>query len=124
VPLLARETTRETVLAGEDVDEGAQVMILNTFNHRDPDIPGLDRVIPERWADGGGDYRFNHLSNGTQDCPGGAMVLFLGKAVLARTLDEYELELREPKLPAHGDLPKMLDFFSIRFHAEARAHGG
>jgi cytochrome P450 len=124
VPLLARESTRETVLAGEEVDEGAQVMILNTFNHRDPDVPGLDRVIPERWEGGGGDYRFNHLSNGSQDCPGGSMVLFLGKATLARMLREYELELREPKLPAGGDLPKMLDFFSIRFHAEARAHGG
>jgi cytochrome P450 len=124
VPLLARETTRETVLAGEELDEGTQVMILNTFNHRDPELPGMDRVIPERWSDGTRDYRFNHLSNGAQDCPGGAMVLLLGKAVLARMLDEHELELREPKLSAGEDLPKMLDFFSIRFRAKPRGRGG
>jgi cytochrome P450 len=37
VPMIAREATRETTLAGTTVDEGTQVMILNTFNHRDPD---------------------------------------------------------------------------------------
>ncbi len=36
-PLLARETTRDTTLAGEKLKEGTQVMLLNVFNHRDPD---------------------------------------------------------------------------------------
>jgi cytochrome P450 len=118
-PLLARETTRDVELAGEAVDEGTQVMILNTFNHRDPDtVSDADRLRPERWADGGRDYRFNHLSNGTQDCPGGPMVLFLGKAVLARMLRRFRLKLVEPKLEAGEPLPHMLDFFAIRFEAE------
>jgi cytochrome P450 len=123
VPMIARETTRETTLAGRELDEGAQVMMLNAFNHRDPDQPDTNRLEPERWADGERDYRFNHLSNGTQDCPGGSLVLLLGKAVLARMLDEYKLDLLEPKLPPGGELPHMLDFFAIRFGAELSFDG-
>jgi cytochrome P450 len=115
-PLLARETTRETTLAGEQLDEGTQVMILNTFNHRDPDqLDGADRMQPERWQNGDRSYRFNHLSNGTQDCPGGPLVSLLGKAVIAQLLDRYEVTLREPELDAGEELPNMLDFFDIRF---------
>jgi cytochrome P450 len=124
LPLLARETTRDTTLAGRKVDEGTQVMMLNAFNHRDPDQPETNRLEPERWADGERDYRFNHLSNGTQDCPGGSLVLLLGKAVLARMLEEYKLDLLEPKLPPGGELPHMLDFFAIRFGAELSFDGG
>jgi cytochrome P450 len=118
-PLLARETTRETTLAGEKIDEGTQVLISNVFNHRNTaDVPDADRLNPERWASDGRDYRFNHLSNGSQDCPGGPLVLLLGKAVLAQMLSEYRLTLREPELPRDGALPHMLDFFAIRFGAE------
>ena len=118
-PLLARETTRDTELAGEKLEEGTQVMISNVFNHRDRDqLPDADGVNPERWANGRRDYRFNHLSNGSQDCPGGPLVLLLGKAVLARMLTEYRLSLREPELPRDGALPEMLDFFGVRFGAE------
>jgi len=120
--MLAREVTRETTLAGETVDEGTQVMILNTFNHRDRDqVPDADALAPERWSNGNRDYRFNHLSNGTQGCPGGPLVLLLGRAVLARVLSEYELDLREPELDGGGSLPHMLDFFSIRFGARLAA---
>jgi cytochrome P450 len=121
-PLLARETTREVTLAGETLDEGTQVMILNVFNHRDPErVENADRLDAERWADGKRDYRFNHLSNGSQDCPGGPIVLLLGKAVLARVLDEYTLTLEEPKLEPGEPLPYMLDFFCARFGVERRS---
>jgi len=121
VPLLARETTRETTLTGERIDEGTQVMMINAFNHRDSEqVPDADRLNPDRWSNGARDYRFNHLSNGSQDCPGGALVLMLGKAVLAHMVSAYDLELEEPDLPAGGELPHMLDFFSIRFRAEPR----
>jgi cytochrome P450 len=123
VPLLARETTRETTLAGQRLDEGTQVMILNTFNHRDPDqVPDADRLQPERWAQDQHDYRFNHLSNGTQDCPGGPLVLLLGKAALGRVLERYRLSLDQPRLEPGGDLPHMLNFFEMRFGA-SRADG-
>jgi cytochrome P450 len=122
VPLIARETTRETELAGEKLDEGTQVMILNTFNHRDAEqVPNADVLDAERWSNGAsGDYKFNHLSHGTQDCPGGPLVYLLGKAVLANVLGEHEIFLREPSLEAGEPLPHMLDFHEIRFSARAR----
>jgi cytochrome P450 len=121
-PLLARETTRDVELGGTKLEEGTQVMMLNVFNHRAPEgISDANRVVPERWAgDTPTEYRFNHLSNGSQDCPGGPLVLLLGKAVLARMLNDYELKLVEPSLPAGGDQPTMLDFFSIRFEVDPR----
>jgi cytochrome P450 len=120
-PLLAREAVRDTEILGEKIEEGTQVMMLNAFNHRDTgQVPDADRFNPHRWDSGEADYRFNHLSNGTQNCPGGPLVYLLGKAVLAHVLDEYELELAEPELPASGSMPEMLDFFCIRFDAEVR----
>ncbi len=117
-PLLARETTCPVHIAGQDVDEGAQVLMLNVFNHRNTaDVPDADRFRPQRWEGGGHDYRFNHLSNGSQSCPGGPLVLLLGKAVLAQALDRYELDLREPYLDLGGSQPYMLDFFALRFAA-------
>ena len=122
VPLLARETTRDTTLAGEQLEEGTQVMILNTFNHRDPEqVQGADRLQPERWQNGDRSYRFNHLSNGSQYCPGIPLVLLLGKAVIARLLERHELVLREPELEPGEPLPHMLDFFSITFDVRAAA---
>ncbi len=121
-PLLARETTRDLELGGARLAEGTQVMMLNVFNHRRPEgIDDADRVVPERWmGDNPTEYRFNHLSNGTQDCPGGPLVLLLGRAVLARMLSEWSFKLVEPSLPAGGDQPTMLDFFAIRFEVEPR----
>ncbi len=107
VPLIAREATRDTELAGEQIDEGTQVMVLNVFNHRDPDALGAggDRLDPERWQNGAAaDYRFNHLSHGSQVCPGIPLVLLFGKAVLASTLQRFDLLLLEPELEA-GALP-------------------
>lgn len=99
------------LLAREKVDDGSQVMILNVFNHRDPREPDLNRVRPDREHS----YRFNHLSNGTQDCPGGPLVMLIGTAVLERMLGEYELRYLGPAL---DPLPEMLDFFQIRFQVQ------
>jgi cytochrome P450 len=119
-PLLARETTQETTLAGATIAEGTQVMIVNTFNHRDAEsVADADLFKPERWESSERDYRFNHLSNGTQDCPGGPLVLLLGKAALAQLLSRWDLTLEEPQLEI-GELPHMLDFFSIRLAARSR----
>jgi cytochrome P450 len=120
-PLLARETTREVTLAGERLEPGTQVMLLNVFNHRDPEnVEGADRMAPERWSEPGRDYRFNHLSNGAQDCPGGPLVSLLGKAVLARTLERYSLVLNRPQLRPGAPLPHMLNFYRVRFTATPR----
>jgi cytochrome P450 len=114
-PLLARETTCPVTLAGEELKQGTQVMLLNVFNHRDPEhVADPDRLHPERWSEGGRDYRFNHLSNGAQDCPGGPLVLLLGKAVIGRILERYSLTLESPELPVGEPLPHMVDFFAAR----------
>jgi cytochrome P450 len=121
VPLLARETTRDTTLAGEKIEEGTQVMLIQAFNHRDTDqTPDADRFNPRRWDSGEPDYRFNHLSNGAQNCPGGSLVYLLGKAVVGRMLEDYDLELIEPKLTMPGPLPEMLDFYAIRFSSTVK----
>jgi cytochrome P450 len=121
-PLLARETTREVTLAGERLEEGTQVMMLNVFNHRDPDhVQDADRMAPERWSSDARDYRFNHLSNGSQDCPGGALVLLLGKAVLAQVLSRYSLRLERPRLGSSGTLPHSFDFYDACFSLNPRS---
>lgn len=99
------------LLAREKVDDGSQVMILNVFNHRDPREPDFNEVKPDRE----GSYRFNHLSNGTQDCPGGGLVMLIGTAVLDRVLGEYNLRYTGPALDPP---PVMLDFFQIRFEVQ------
>jgi cytochrome P450 len=113
-PLLARETTRDTELVGEPLEEGTQVMIVNVFNHRQ--VEDGDRCVPERWQDGArDDYRLNALSHGTQDCPGADLVSLIGTAVLERAQARWNLRLVEPSLPAEGEQPHMVDFYSIRF---------
>src|SRR5205085_1043111 len=120
-PLLARETTRGTTLAGETLKEGTQVVLLNVFNHRDAEhVEDADRLLPERWSQLAHDYRFNHLSNGAQDCPGGPLVLLLGKATLGQILQRYRITLEHPRLPNGGDLPYLLNFFETRFSVSSR----
>jgi cytochrome P450 len=120
-PLLARETTRESTLAGETLKEGTQVILLNVFNHRDAEhVDAANRLDPERWREPQSDYRFNHLSNGRQDCPGGPLVLLLGRAALGQVLQRCSLTLEHPRLPAGGDLPYMLNFFETRFSVRPR----
>jgi hypothetical protein len=96
------------LIAREKVDDGSQVMILNVFNHRDPRAADFNEVKPDREHS----YRFNHLSNGTQDCPGGPLVMLIGTEVLGRVLADYPLRYDGPSL---DPVPEMLDFFQIRF---------
>lgn len=96
------------LIARENIDDRSQVMIPNVFNHRDPDEPDYNEVKPEREQS----YRFNHLSNGSQDCPGAPLVMLIGTAVLERVLSDYELRYEGPSLEP---VPEMLDFFQIRF---------
>lgn len=120
-PLLAREVVHDVTLAGEQVPAGTQILMVNVFNHRDPDhVEDADRLVPERWRSEAIDYRFNHLSNGSQDCPGGPLVLLLGKAAIVQVLSRWTLGLDEPSLPAGESMPTMFDFYSARFTARRR----
>jgi cytochrome P450 len=123
-PLLSRETVAEIEWDGAPVPSGSQILISNTFNHRDTDAHEFaDRFAPEAWIEGDAaqDWSFNHFSHGPQGCPGAGLALFTGKALLADLLTNRRLELLGPELDPNRPLPHMLDFFKLRFAVEAKA---
>jgi cytochrome P450 len=124
-PLLVREMVGDDMLGGALVPSGTQVLILNGFNHRDrATCDFADAFRPEVWLDGRVDYRFNHLSNGTQVCAGKPLVLFLAKAALALLLRDHRYVLRRPMLDPHRPLPYAFDHFAVRFSRRRREPAG
>jgi cytochrome P450 len=122
-PMLSRETLAEIQWNGSTVPAGSQVLIVNTFMHRDPDQhPFADRFAPEEWIEGDAaeDWSFNHFSHGPQGCPGAGLAIFCGKQVLAELLRERRVQLDRPSLDPAKPLPHMLDFFSTRFTLDTR----
>src|SRR5512132_2693784 len=119
-PMLVRETLAETTWGGGTVPGGTQVLIVNTFFHRDPDhLPHADRLAPETWTQGraGQDWSLNHFSHGPQGCPGAHIALDLGGAVL-RAVDDARPDLRlvgGAKLDPGEPLPHALDPYGLRF---------
>jgi cytochrome P450 len=116
--MLSRETVAETDWRGETVPAGTQVLIPNTFLHRDRGrLEYADRFAPERWVSGeaAGEWSFNHFSRGPQGCPGAGLALLIGKAVLTTLLRERRVEPISPRLDPSRRLPHMLDYFGIRF---------
>ncbi len=115
-PLLSRHSLSESTLAGAVVPAATQILILNTFNHRDGQRHDFaDTFSPELWLDRPADYHFNHLSNGPQACAGVDLALLLGKAVLAALLADGRWILERPKLRPERPLPHMLNHFRLRF---------
>jgi hypothetical protein len=115
--MLSRETTADTDWRGVVVPAGTQVLIPNTYLHRDRDrIEYADRFAPDRWLGGeaAAEWSFNHFSRGPQGCPGTGITKFIGKAVLAKLLRERRVELISPRLDPARPLPHMLDHFGIR----------
>lgn len=115
-PMLTRQTVQESVLGGNTIPSGTQIVILNGFNHRDWETdPDIGNFRPEFWLDKPVDYRFNHLSNGTQVCAGKNLALFIAKAVIASLLVRGRYRLHKPKLNSGKPLPFQYDDFAIRF---------
>jgi cytochrome P450 len=116
--MLSRETVADTDWQGTSVPAGTQVVLVNTFLHRDTDrFAWADRFAPEQWLEGDAaeQWSFNHFSRGPQGCPGAWLALHLGKAVLAAVIDARSVELLNPRLAPEEPLPHMLDFFGLRF---------
>ena len=116
--MLSRQTTKDVEWDGVEVPEGTQIVIVNSFNHRDQDaIDFADRFEPEAWLSGGAadDWRFNHFSHGPQGCPGAGLALFVGKKVLTTVLRERVVKLRSPSLDPGKPLAHTLDFFGMKF---------
>jgi cytochrome P450 len=123
-PILSRETIAETDWGGATVPADTQILISNTFNHRDPERHAFaDRFAPEEWIEGsaGEDWSFNHLSHGPQGCPGADLALLVGRAALASLLRQRRISLLEPELDPGEPLPHMLDFFALRFAVGPKA---
>jgi cytochrome P450 len=117
-PLLSRETLEETEWEGGTVPAGTQILISNTFNHRDRQRhEGANRFEPEAWTEGdrASDWSLNHFSHGPQGCPGASLALLVGTATLSSLLDRRQVRLLSPQLDPTRPMPEMLDFFQIRF---------
>ena len=122
--MLSRETVRDYEWNGASVPQGTQLLIVNSFTHRDAaEFEFANRFAPEEWISGEAaqDWSFNHFSHGPQGCPGTGLALFVGKAVLGGLLSACEPRLLEPSLDPAKELPYALDFFTLRFELERRA---
>ena len=112
-PMLLREAVCGGVL-GDVHGPGLQVLVWNAANHRDAAVvPGPDRFDPDRWAESGVNWQFNHLSNGRQVCAGKSLALFLAKAVLAELGARVVVTGCRPQLPPGGPVPEAFDWFSL-----------
>ncbi|MDX6636619.1 MAG: hypothetical protein QOJ01_130 [Solirubrobacterales bacterium] len=115
-PMLSRELIAPAQLGGVEVPAGTQVLIVNTFMHRDRDRhPHADRFAPDSWCGGADDWSFNHLSHGPQGCPGADLALFVGKGLLGAVLRDRRVTVTHGGLDPTRPMPHMLDFFAIRF---------
>jgi cytochrome P450 len=117
-PILVRETMRNDVLCGHPIAPKTQVMIMNNFNHRDSEtIYFADKFNPEFWMNVQTDYRFNHLSNGSQSCAGKNLALFIAKAVIATLFDAGRYKLCQPVLKMQKPLPYAFNQFRFEMTA-------
>ena len=116
--MLARVTLADTEWGGVVVPAGTQVLIPNTFLHRDRERhEWADRLAPERWLSGeaADEWSFNHFSRGPQGCPGTAIARLAGGVVLSTLLRARDVQLISTSLDPAKPLPAMLDHFSLRF---------
>lgn len=116
-PMLSRVAVREVDWDGATVPAGTQLLIVNSFNHRDRDaVAFADRFEPDAWLSGDAaeDWQFNHFSHGPQACPGAGLALDVGTAMLGSVLARAP-RLVEPQLDPSQGLPRALDYFGLRF---------
>lgn len=115
-PLLLRQTVQAADLGDENIADSTQVLILNSFNHRDRETYELaDTFTPQSWADGCPNTLFNHLSSGPQVCAGKQLALFIAKTVLASLLKDHRCILVKPMLNSDRPLPYAYNYFQVRF---------
>jgi cytochrome P450 len=116
-PWLIRETVCEDTLDGLRLAPKTQVLILNSFNHRDEQShPFADRFTPDLWANHDSNFCFNHLSNGPQVCAGKGLALFIAKAVIGSLLGQRRYELLRPRLSPERPLPHMYNNYKLVLH--------
>lgn len=122
-PLFGRVTTRDVEFPGGEVlKANTQVLIDNSFNHRNgARISYADRFAPGEWAggDAGDSWLFNFFSHGPQGCPGAGLSVFLGQAFLAKLL-AVRTPLCDAGLDPGRSLPHALDIYGPRIRLRGR----
>jgi cytochrome P450 len=119
-PMLSRETLKPLAWHQAEVPAGTQVLIVNTFFHRDEVRLGeaAHRFTPEEWGHDGAfthDWGLNHFSHGPQGCPGAGLAVHVGVAALEAVLKQGRPRLEGGgKLKAGERVPHMLDPFALR----------
>jgi cytochrome P450 len=122
-PVLSRITTEAIDWDGIRIPKDTQLLIVNTFNHRDElTVPYANQFAPDQWLTGDAAERwsFNHFSHGPQVCPGIDLALFVGAGTIAGLLRERTPRLTAPKLSLKPPVPYALDAFAIRIEFDPR----
>jgi cytochrome P450 len=123
-PILTRRATRDLDWDGVRLPAGTQLLIVNSFNHRDRRSNDYaNRFEPEAWLTGGARdvWLFNHFSHGPQDCPGAGLAMLVGRETLGHIVRTRQLRLLEPRLSTKPPLPHALDYFELKFELTLRA---
>lgn len=114
--ILTRECIAHDTLGGIPVERGMQIVILNSFTHRDETLHAdANLFCPERWLDGHNSYAFNHMSHGPQICAGKELALFVACAFLATLLNERTIALQSPLISPLRPVPETFDPFRAGF---------
>ena len=122
-PMLSRQTLSDLAWHQVEVPAGTQVLIVNTFFHRDPVRLGeaAHRFTPDGWAAGGrfrDDWGLNHFSHGPQGCPGAGLAVHVGAAAM-EAIGRPRLIDGGGRLKAGERVPHMLDPFALRLSSAA-----
>jgi cytochrome P450 len=119
-PMLSRVTAKKIEWHGVQMPIGTQILIVNTFLHRDEARLGevANRFTPSGWATGGAfvdDWGLNFFSHGPQVCPGASLAVHLGVCAMRESLKQGRPVFDgSPKLDPGADMPAMLDPFALK----------
>lgn len=111
--ILSRVSLAPTNWNGERVPAGTQLVIVNTYSHRDRErLDFADRLAPEEWIDGDASSYpgFNAFSRGPQGCPGSALSILVGRTAI-RAVIERGVHSPSPRMDPAKPMPHMLDYF-------------
>ena len=116
-PVILRETTSATELAGRPCRAGRWCSICSAFFHRDGERhTWADDFTPRLWSGEDPRAALVPFSGGPAVCAGQDLVLFLTSTFLAGLLDGQEIrQTSRPTIRPGRPLPGTLDPFHLRF---------
>jgi cytochrome P450 len=115
-PILARRSLHDIPTAHTTVPRESELLIINEFNHRDPDLVlHPDEFHAERWEQPDPCWQFNPFGHGPQICPGRDLGLTIAGSLVATVFSNRDVSCLYPVLDLDGPLPSYIDTFSARF---------